>query len=234
MSLLLHEEAIRMLGPSAFLGEVTSVQDPQNRNRVQVKIHNTNGATDQSAQVWARVAVPFAGARRGAFFMPDVKDEVLLVFLSGDPNFPVVIGSLWNGRDTAPETLGGDGSSIDRWTITGKAGTRIAIVEQPASAATIELSTPGGLTATMTDAGGGSITLSNRLNTAIVIDSTGISLSAPTGKVQISAASEVDVTAPMVNVSASMSQFAGIAQCLELQTPAVSSASYTPGAGNLL
>ena len=169
--MLLRDSALKMLGATAFLGTVTSVKDPQNRNRVQVRIYNTDGAGDQDAPVWARVAVPFAGGNRGAFFIPNVGDEVVLVFLSGDPRFPIVIGGLWNGKDTAPETLGGSGEAVDRWTITGKAGTRIAIVEESASSATIKLSTPGGLTGTMTDDGGGSIEFTNSSQTSIKIDS---------------------------------------------------------------
>jgi uncharacterized protein involved in type VI secretion and phage assembly len=192
MSLLLRENALEMLGATAFLGTVKSVKDPENRNRVQVRIFNTDGVADQDAPVWARVAVPFAGGNRGAFFMPTVGDEVVLVFLSGDPRFPIVIGGLWNGADTAPETLGGSGEAVDRWTITGTAGTRIAIVEESASSATIKFSTPGGLTGTMTDEGGGSIEFTNSSQTSIKIDTSGVTINAPTGKVQITAASEVE------------------------------------------
>jgi uncharacterized protein involved in type VI secretion and phage assembly len=233
MSMLLHNDAMSMLAAGAFLGTVVSVQDPQQRNRVQVRIYNVDGATGQDAPVWARVAAPFAGNERGAFFIPDVGDEVLLVFLSGDARFPVVVGSMWNGTDNAPETLGGSGDSVDRWTITGKAGTRIAIVEESSSSPTIKFSTPGGLTGTMTDSNGGSIAFQNSSGTSITIDTTGITLNAPTTKVQITAASEVDITAPSVNVSASMSTFSGIVQCETLLATTVAAATYTPGAGNV-
>ncbi len=233
MSLLLRDSALEMLGATAFLGTVKSVKDPENRNRVQVRIFNTDGVADQDAPVWARVAVPFAGGNRGAFFIPSVGDEVVLVFLSGDPRFPIVIGGLWNGTDTAPETLGGPGDAVDRWTITGKAGTRVAIVEESASSATIKFSTPGGLVGTMTDDSGGSIEFTDSLQTSIKIDSSGVTINAPTGKVQITAASEVDVTAPTVNVSAAMSAFSGIVQCQVLQATTVMATTYTPGAGNV-
>jgi uncharacterized protein involved in type VI secretion and phage assembly len=233
MSLLLQENALEMLGATAFLGTVKSVKDPENRNRVQVRIFNTDGVADQDAPVWARVAVPFAGGNRGAFFIPNVGDEVVLVFLSGDPRFPIVIGGLWNGADSAPETLGGSGDAVDRWTITGKAGTRIAIVEESASSATIKFSTPGGITGTMTDDDGGSIEFTNSSQTSIKIDTSGVTINAPTGKVQITAASEVDVTAPTMNVSAAMSMFSGIVQCQVLQATTVVATTYTPGAGNV-
>jgi uncharacterized protein involved in type VI secretion and phage assembly len=232
MSLLLRDGALDMLGATAFLGTVKSVQDPENRNRVQVRFFNTDGVADQDAPVWARVAVPFAGANRGAFFIPSVGDEVVLVFLSGDPRFPIVIGSLWNGTDAAPETLGGSGDAVDRWTITGKAGTRIAIVEESAGTATIKFSTPAGLVGTMSD-GDGSIEFTNASQTSIKIDGSGVTIDAPTANVQITAASEVAITAPSLNVSAAMSSFEGIVQCQVLQATTVVATTYTPGAGNV-
>ena len=148
MSLLLRQQALATLGPGAFLATVVSIQDPENQNRVQLRVYDVDGVTDQDATVWARVAVPFAGGQRGSFFIPDVGDEVVVVYLSGDPRFPIVIGGLWNGADSAPETIPGD--RVDRWTITGTQGTKIAIVED-SSGPTISFTTPGGLSGTMTD-----------------------------------------------------------------------------------
>src|SRR5260370_42045010 len=102
MSLLVRDSALEMLGATAFLGIVKSVKDPENRNRVQVRVFNTDGVADQDAPVWARVAVPFAGGNRGAFFIPSVGDEEVLVFLSGDPRFPIVIGGFWDGKYRVP------------------------------------------------------------------------------------------------------------------------------------
>jgi uncharacterized protein involved in type VI secretion and phage assembly len=233
MSLLARENSVQMLGSAAFLATVVNVLDPDSRNRVQVRIYNTDGVNDQDGPVWARVAVPFAGGKRGGFFIPDVGDEVVVVFLAGDPRFPIIVGSLWNGHDSAPETLGGAGDSVDRWAITGKAGTRIAIVEAASDQPTIKFSTPGGLTGTMTDNGGGSIEFTNSAQTSVKIDTSGVTINAPTGTVSITAASEVDVTAPTVSVSAAMSTFSGIVQCQVLQATTVVATTYTPGAGNV-
>jgi uncharacterized protein involved in type VI secretion and phage assembly len=232
MSLLLHETALQLLGPALFLATVVNIQDPENRNRVQVRLYNANGIADQDGPIWARVAVPFAGGNRGAFFIPDVGDEVVVAFLGGDPRGAIVLGSLWNGHDTAPETIGGSGKNVDRWTITGKAGTRIAIVEQPASSATITFSTPGGLTGTLSDEDG-SIEFSNTEETSVRIDSSGVTINAPTGQVQVTAASQLTVTAPSVTVNAAMSTFSGMVQCQTLIATTVDSATYTPGAGNV-
>ncbi|HEX4998872.1 MAG TPA: contractile injection system protein, VgrG/Pvc8 family [Terriglobia bacterium] len=41
---------------------------------------------------------------RAVFILPEVGDEVLVAFLGGDLNRPVIVGSLWNSEDTPPET----------------------------------------------------------------------------------------------------------------------------------
>lgn len=233
MSLLLREQTVAMIGPAAFLAKVVSVKDPLSVNRIQVRLYCVDGVDDQDALVWARVAVPFAGSSRGAFLLPDVDDEVLVLHLAGDPRFPVIVGGLWNGQDSAPETLGGSGDSIDRWTITGKAGTRIAIVEEGGSSnATIQFTTPGGLTGKMTDSGS-SIEFHDSNQTSVKIDSSGVTVNAPTAKVQITASSEVDITAPTLSVSAAMATFSGMVQCQTMQATTVIASTYTPGAGNV-
>ena len=232
MSHLLQELHRSMLGPGAFLAVVINVMDPENRNRVQVRVFNADGVNGQDGAVWARVAVPFAGSNRGAFFMPDVGDEVLVVYLSGDSRFPVVIGGLWNGHDSAPDSFGGSGNSVDRWTITGKAGTKIAIIED-SSGPTIEFTTPGHLTGKMTDSGGGSIEFSDSRQTSIKIDSSGVTINAPTAQVQVTAATSMSITAPQLNVNAAMSTFSGMVQCQVMQATTVVATTYTPGAGNV-
>jgi uncharacterized protein involved in type VI secretion and phage assembly len=231
VSRLLMEDVVPMLGAGAFLATVVNVQDPNNMNRVQVRVWNVDGINDQSGPMWARVAVPFAGNNRGAFFIPDTGDEVLVVFLSGDPRFPVVVGSMWNGHDSAPDSFGGSGSSVDRWTITGKAGTKIAIIED-SSGPTIQFTTPGQLSGKMTDSDG-SIEFSDANQTSIRIDSSGITINAPTAQVQVTAASSMSITAPQLTVDAAMATFSGIVQCQVMQATTVVATTYTPGAGNV-
>ena len=57
---------------SATLARVVSLDDPESRNRVQVRLFALDGADQQDAPLWARVVCPFAGDQRGAFFMPDI------------------------------------------------------------------------------------------------------------------------------------------------------------------
>jgi uncharacterized protein involved in type VI secretion and phage assembly len=83
------------------LGIVTKNQDPEKVGRVKIKFP---WLADSDESNWARVATVMAGKDRGTFFLPEVDDEVLVAFDHGDINHPYVIGSLWNGVDTPPET----------------------------------------------------------------------------------------------------------------------------------
>ncbi|MEI8029436.1 MAG: phage baseplate assembly protein V [Comamonadaceae bacterium] len=208
-----------------YLGRVTDVNDPQNLARVKVELYALDTSSDVA--LWARVASPFAGASRGGFFIPQEGDEVLVVFVGGDARHPVVLGGLWNGASAPPESISG---KVDRWSITGKAGTRIAIVEESESSAKIECSTPGGVKLTMTDESGGKVTIECAGNT-VTIDTQGVSVQAA-AKVKVQAAN-VEVSAGMVKVDAAMSKFSGVIKCDTLITNAVVSTSYTPGAGNI-
>ena len=211
---------------AAYLGVVVSVEDPDRLARVQVRLFSFDGIADQDAPAWARVAVPFAGGDRGAFLIPDVGDEVVVVFVNGDPRHPLVIGSLWNGNQRPKESLGGD--RVDRWTLVGKAGTRIAIVEE--SDPTISLTTPGGVSATLTDASGGKIELSAAGST-ITIDSNGVSIQSAS-RISMQG-TQITADAGTVTVNAGVSTFSGMVRCDILQTNTVISTTYTPGAGNI-
>jgi uncharacterized protein involved in type VI secretion and phage assembly len=213
---------------ACHLAEVVSVSDPDSRSRVQVRLLSYDGVQDQDAAVWARVAVPFAGSDYGAFFLPDVGEEVVVSLINGDPRFPIVIGSLWNGNAQAPEQLAG--SAVDRWTIVGKAGTRIAIIEETSGQETIMIETPNGVSAELTDSGGGKFECTNGQST-ITIDSQGVTIDC-TATVKVTA-SRVEVSSGMVQVDAGMSKFSGVVQCDTLIATTVVGSTYTPGAGNV-
>jgi uncharacterized protein involved in type VI secretion and phage assembly len=211
---------------SPKLGKVVSVQDPQSLSRVQVRLHAPDA--DGEALIWARVAVPYAGDEYGAFLIPGVDAEVLVIFVGDDPAWPVVVGSLWNGATSIPETIGG--AQVDRWTLTGKNGTRIAIVEQAQGQEKVEIETPNGVKATLTDASGGSLTLTTGQHTA-TFDSSGVTIDT-SSNVQVNA-SQVSVTAGQMSVDAAMATFSGVVQCSTLIATSVVGSSYTPGAGNV-
>ena len=226
----LFDRARTALLGTGYLAEVVSVKDTDQLSRVQVRLLSYDGIGDQDAPLWARVAVPFAGNNRGAFMLPDVGDEVLVTFVNGDARMPIVIGGLWNGQQSPPGTLGGSGESVDRWTIVGKAGTRIAIVEESASDAKILFTTPGGVSGELTDAGGGKIEFI-QAGTMVTIDNQGVTVNTSMNvKIQ---ATQVEISAAMVTVNAGLSKFSGVVQADTVIANSVVSASYTPGAGNI-
>lgn len=80
------------------MGVVTNNSDPKGWGRVKVKIPtHLEGETD-----WVHVATPMGGPQRGAYFLPEVNDNVLVAFISGDIDKPCVIGSFWNGKQKPP------------------------------------------------------------------------------------------------------------------------------------
>lgn len=89
-----------------YIGVVTNNKDPNNLGRVKVRFPWLD---DQIESHWARLATFYAGKGRGSYFVPEVGDEVLLVFEFGDMNQPYVVGSLWNGKDPLPEPGHPDG-----------------------------------------------------------------------------------------------------------------------------
>lgn len=82
-------------------GIVKNLDDPKGLAQIELQF---NKIPDEARSAWARVAAPMAGRDRGAFFMPEIDDEVLVAFEDGDFDHPYVLGFLWNGVDTPPET----------------------------------------------------------------------------------------------------------------------------------
>ncbi len=60
---------------------------------------------DAKSACWLRVVQPWAGAKWGQQWIPRVGDEVAVTFLEGDPDVPIVIGSLYNGANLPMFTL---------------------------------------------------------------------------------------------------------------------------------
>ncbi len=85
--------------PGLTIGRVVAVDDPERQGRVKL-IYPWLSDTLQSD--WVPVAAPFAGQDRGLYMMPEIDDEMVVGFLHGDFDHPIVLGAMWNGQAEAP------------------------------------------------------------------------------------------------------------------------------------
>ncbi|MFO0549290.1 MAG: type VI secretion system tip protein TssI/VgrG [Polyangiaceae bacterium] len=71
--------------------------------RVKVQFHwDLEGKRDEHSSCWIRVSQPWAGPGFGAQFLPRVGTEVVITFLDGDPDRPLVVGTVFNGTNPFP------------------------------------------------------------------------------------------------------------------------------------
>jgi Rhs element Vgr protein len=80
-------------------------EDPDGQSRVQVSVPILQAQTEG---VWARLANFYASNGFGAFFIPEIGDEVILGYLNNDPSNPVVLGSLYSSKQVPPYELTAD------------------------------------------------------------------------------------------------------------------------------
>ncbi|MEI9982380.1 MAG: type VI secretion system tip protein TssI/VgrG [Aliidongia sp.] len=74
--------------------------------RIKVHFHwDRFGATDDTSSCWVHVVQPWAGAQWGTQFIPRVGMEVAVAFYNGDPDYPVVVGCVYNAQNMPPYSL---------------------------------------------------------------------------------------------------------------------------------
>ncbi|WP_151174097.1 type VI secretion system Vgr family protein [Pseudoalteromonas ruthenica] len=77
--------------------------------RVKVQFDwDREGKKDSKSSCWIRVAQNWAGKKWGAFFFPRVGQEVLVEFINGDPDQPIISGALYNADLMPPYALPAD------------------------------------------------------------------------------------------------------------------------------
>ncbi len=98
----------RMQGPETATVVGTGEVHTDLHGRVKVRFHwDRHSESDDKASAWIRVAQPWAGAGHGSVFVPRVGSEVVVGFLGGDADRPVILGSLYNGQNRPPVDLPG-------------------------------------------------------------------------------------------------------------------------------
>jgi phage protein D/phage baseplate assembly protein gpV len=153
--------------PGVVVGIVDDVDDPQKLGRVRVRFP---WLSDDYVGDWARVALLGAGPNRGAVWLPDNDDEVLVAFEQGDITRPVVLGGLWNGQDQPPTYEVDQGRQKFRSLVSRRGHT--VILRDGDDSSTIELTTSDGKLSLTLDETNGEIKL-NADGTAKVTISAG-------------------------------------------------------------
>jgi type VI secretion system secreted protein VgrG len=74
--------------------------------RVKVQFHwDREGKRDEKSSCWIRVSQAWAGTNWGALFTPRIGQEVIVDFLEGDPDRPIITGRVYNGLNKPPYPL---------------------------------------------------------------------------------------------------------------------------------
>ena len=156
-----------------LIGVVTDNKDPSKLGRVKIKIPILS---EGDTTWWCPIVMLGAGKNRGWFFIPEVNDEVLVMFEHGDGQKPIVIGALWNGKDKPAAK--NDGGSNPQRVIKSRAGSKITFDDQKNQ---IVIEDGGGKGKITFDSGSNKITIE-------ALDGD-VCLQAPTGEIVIAAKS---------------------------------------------
>ncbi|SRR5579875_743170 len=112
--------------------------------RVKVQFHwDRVGKRDENSSCWVRVSQEWAGKNWGAIFLPRIGQEVIVEFLEGDPDRPVITGRVYNAEQMPPYTLpanqtqsgiktrsskGGSGSNCNELRFEDKMGSEMVLL----------------------------------------------------------------------------------------------------------
>ncbi|HEX7645091.1 MAG TPA: type VI secretion system tip protein VgrG [Burkholderiaceae bacterium] len=166
--------------------------DPERQYKIQVSIPVLQAETDG---VWARLAQFYASDGIGAFFVPEIGDEVILGYFNNDPSNPVILGSLYSSKRKAPYELTAD--NFKKAVVT-KSKLKLEFDDDKKI---ITIITPDNNQIVISD-DGKSILLQDQTNNQVKLSESGITLDSPKdititakGKVSISATANVEINA---------------------------------------
>ena len=98
----------RIYGPQTAIvvGKAGEEIDTDEHGRVKVQFHwDRLGQNDEKSSCWIRVAQTVAGPNWGGFALPRIGQEVIVEFIGGDPDCPLVTGAVYNGQNKPPYPL---------------------------------------------------------------------------------------------------------------------------------
>ncbi|WP_108802511.1 type VI secretion system tip protein VgrG [Aquimarina sp. Aq107] len=167
-------------------------EDPDGEDRILVQIPIVNS---EEQGIWCRVASLDAGENRGAFFRPEIEDEVIVGFINDDPNDPVVLGMLHSSAKPAPITAADD--NHEKGFIT-RSEMKILFDDDKKS---ITIETPAGKKMVL-DEDAGSIVIEDDNSNVITIDDSGIAIESASD-INMTASGDVNIEGTNVNITAS-------------------------------
>jgi phage baseplate assembly protein gpV len=116
----------------------------------------------------ARMMMPNAGSKRGMYWMPEVGDEVVVAFESGDSNAPIILGALYNNESPTPNQAKPSNENNVR-TIVSRSGHEITLDDSP-SAGKVIVKTKDGRTLRLDDTPPGKVAMETPMGISIVLD----------------------------------------------------------------
>lgn len=175
------------------LGVVKKLEeDPDGQYKVQVSIPVMQAETDG---VWARLMQFHAGSGQGAFFYPEIGDEVVLGYFNNDPSAPVILGGLYSSKRKPAYT---PADANNKKAISTRSGLSLEYDDEKKI---ITLVTPGKNTIVISD-DDKSILLHDQNDNKLKLGSDGISLDSPKdiqltaqGKIYLAATGKVEIKA---------------------------------------
>ena len=178
--------------------------DPLGEQRIQVSVPVLEAAT---AGVWARLAQYYASNTFGAFYLPEIGDEVVLGYFNNDPSHPVILGSLYSSKHAPAYAIEAPNNTK---ALVTRSKIKIEINDEDK---VITITTPANNKVVLSDKDK-SIVLQDQTNNKVTLDTGGITLDSPkdikiiakgsmtldaVGKVSIS--SKADATVAALNIT---------------------------------
>jgi type VI secretion system secreted protein VgrG len=209
--------------------------------RVKVQFHwDRKGKKDEKSSCWIRVAQLWAGKNWGGIHIPRIGQEVIVDFLEGDPDRPIITGRVYNAEQMPPYELpgnqtqsgiksrsskGGGAANFNEIRFEDKKGQEELYVHAERDLTVmVERDETKTVQHDQKLTVGGTITINCAASAMITCGTT----------TTITSGGPVTVTAPMIVLNAAMVQVSGVLQCTTLITTSVVSPMYTPGVGNLI
>ncbi len=176
------------------VGIVTDNKDPENMGRVKVRFPWRD---DQDDSYWARIASLMAGNERGLYFLPEVGDEVLVVFDHGDIHHPYVLGALWNGTEPPPENNSDGKNNIRK--IKSRSGHEIIFDDNAESSQEkLEICTKAGHKILLDDSAGG-----EKIEITDKTGSNKISIDSVQNAICLESSAKLSIESPLIEVKSS-------------------------------